>query len=181
MKTQRMINTQITTNDDFMELPITSQYLYYRLIENADNEGFIDNVKLLIRGYGCKMSDIENLVKANFLITLDKKVYAIKHWNILQRQRFERISASKYDLRNHLYIKENGSYTLKEEGIKYTLFVDVIKSNIKNNPKEKNIYYYTYVSNILNNNKQITNNNNQISNTNTLQCNAVEDDTYNIF
>lgn len=179
MKTQRMINTQITTNDDFMELPLSSQYLYYRLIENADNEGFIDNVKLLIRGYGCKMNDIENLVNANFLITLDNKVFVIKHWNILQWQRFERISKSKYDLRNHLFIKENGAYTLKEEGIKYSLFVDVIKNNIKCNPKEKNLYYYTYVNNILtNNNKQVSNNNNQITNTNAMQCNAED---FNIF
>lgn len=173
MKNQRMINTQITNNDDFLELPITSQYIYYRLIENCDNEGFIDNVKMLCRSFQCSMKDIENLVEANFLITKDKKIYCIKHWNILQWQRYERLAPSKYSLRDDLYIKENGSYTLNEnEGIRYIAFFEIIKRYAKNEPRDKKEYYYNYVVKLINkyninqltiNNKQITINNNQIS------------------
>lgn len=192
MKSQRMINTQITQNDDFLDLPLTSQYLFYRLIENCDNEGFIDNVKMITRTYQCSTKDIDNLVKAKFLLTKDKKVYCIKHWNILQWQRFERLSPSKYDLRNDLYIKANGSYTLnKQEGIRYIVFFEIIKQYIKKEPKEKKVYYYDYVIGILNkyqitkiiiNNKQITISNKQITNNNKhlttkdSQCNVNEED-----
>lgn len=49
MAQKRMFDKSITNNDNFIELPATSQNLYFHLSMNADDDGFVDNWKSIMR------------------------------------------------------------------------------------------------------------------------------------
>ena len=59
MAQRRMFNKTITNNDNFLEMPDSSQNLYFHLSMNADDDGFVDNWKSIIRMTGHKEDDLK--------------------------------------------------------------------------------------------------------------------------
>lgn len=57
MAQKRMFDKQITNSDDFIEMPATSQNLYFHLSMNADDDGFVNNWKSIMRLVGSKEDD----------------------------------------------------------------------------------------------------------------------------
>ena len=49
MAQKRMFDKTITNDDCFLEMPIGSQVLYFHLSMNADDDGFINNWKSIMR------------------------------------------------------------------------------------------------------------------------------------
>ena len=66
-----MFNKQITNSDDFLEMPISSQCLYFHLGLHADDDGFITNPDVIQRAVGAAVSDTENLVYIDFDVVHD--------------------------------------------------------------------------------------------------------------
>ena len=91
MATRRMFNKQITNSDDFLDMPLTSQCLYFHLSMNADDDGFINNWKSIMKLTGAKEDDLKVLIAKQYIIPFDSGVIIIKHWrlnNYLRRDRY---------------------------------------------------------------------------------------------
>ena len=91
MAQRRMFNKAITNNDNFLEMPSSSQNLYVHLSMNADDDGFIDNWKSIMRMTGNKDDDMKILIAKQYVIPFESGVIAIKHWklnNYLQKDRY---------------------------------------------------------------------------------------------
>ena len=43
MAGRRMVNIRIIDSDNFLELPLSTQALYFHLLLRADDDGFINN------------------------------------------------------------------------------------------------------------------------------------------
>ena len=82
MAQKRMFDKSITNNDNFIELPATSQNLYFHLSMNADDDGFVDNWKSIMRMVGSKSDDMKILIAKYYFIPFESGVIVIKHWRI---------------------------------------------------------------------------------------------------
>lgn len=111
MAKKRMFSLDIVDNDDFLNLPLSTQALYFQLSMRADDDGFIGNYKRLISYFGAKDEDFKILVESRFILIIGK-VAVIKHWKINNYIQTDRYSPTKYqDEFSKLRMKPNSSYT----------------------------------------------------------------------
>lgn len=107
-----MISLQITDTDAFLDMPATSQLLYFHLTIRADDEGFVSNPKKISRLIGVQNDDLKVLIAKRFVLDFDSGVVVIKHWLIHNTIRMDRFNKTVYqDEKNSLEIKENKAYT----------------------------------------------------------------------
>lgn len=96
MAQRRMFSKDITTSDIFVDMPMSSQLLYFHLGMEADDEGFIGNAKMLSRAYGSNNDDLTLLKAKGFIIMFDSGVSVVKDWNLNNRIRKDRIKETIY-------------------------------------------------------------------------------------
>lgn len=92
MAQRRMFSKKITETDRFLEMPLSSQALYFHLNMGADDEGFIDKAKTIQRTIGASDDDMKLLIVKGFLLPFDSGVVVIRHWrihNYIQSDRFQ--------------------------------------------------------------------------------------------
>ena len=112
MAERRMFAKTIIDSDAFLDMPQSSQLLYFHLSMRADDEGFINNPKSIMRNVGCKDDDIKLLIAKKFIIPFESGVVVIKHWKIHNYIQKDRFTPTKYkDERAMLDLDENKSYT----------------------------------------------------------------------
>lgn len=112
MAEKRMFAKTIIDSDSFMDMPLTSQLLYFHLAMRADDDGFINNPKKVQRMVGCSDDDLKMLIFKRFLIPFESGVVVIKHWrlhNYIQKDRYKP-TVYQEELKS-LTVKSNGSYT----------------------------------------------------------------------
>lgn len=144
MAQKRMFDKSVVKCDDFIEMPDSSQNLYFHLSMEADDDGFVDNWKSIMRMTGKKEDDLKILIAKQFLLPFDSGVIVIKHWRINNYLRKDRYNPTKHIEEKHqLIVKENDEYSMVSNlGIP---MVDTEKNSIeeysidKNSIKEKEI------------------------------------------
>ncbi len=116
MAERRMFAKTIIDSDAFLEMPITSQLLYFHLSMRADDDGFVNKPKSLMRMVGCKDDDLKLLFVKKFLIPFESGVVVIKHWKIHNYIRKDTYTETKYkEEKATLELDENSAYRLTEE------------------------------------------------------------------
>lgn len=111
-KTKRMFSSVITKQDEFLDMPLSAQALYFHINMEADDEGFVSNVKSLMRQVRSSEDDLKILVAKRYLLTFESGVVVIKHWLIHNTIRQDRIQETAYQEEKSLItVKENLSYT----------------------------------------------------------------------
>ena len=96
MASRRMFNKQITNSDDFLEMPISSQCLYFHLSMNADDEGFVNNWKSIIKLTGAKEDDLKVLIAKQYIIPFETGVIVIRHWRLNNYLRTDRFTPTNH-------------------------------------------------------------------------------------
>jgi hypothetical protein len=112
MAERRMFAKTIIDSDAFLEMPQSTQLLYFHLSMRADDDGFINNPKSIMRNVGCKEDDIRILSGKKFIIPFESGVVVIKHWRIHNYIQKDRYHETKYKSEKaSLNLDENGAYT----------------------------------------------------------------------
>lgn len=115
MAEKRMIAKSIIDSDIFLDMPVSAQNLYFHLNMRADDEGFIDSPRKIMRMVNCSNNDIDILLSKRYLLSFESGVIVIKHWRLHNVIRKERVKPTLYQEEKALLsIKENGAYTDKE-------------------------------------------------------------------
>lgn len=115
MANRRMFAKTIIDSDAFLDMPPSSQVLYFHLAMRADDDGFINNPKSIMRVVGAKDDDIKLLIAKRFIIPFDSGVVVIKHWRIHNYIQKDRYTETKYlTEKNQLIINEKNAYSLKQ-------------------------------------------------------------------
>ena len=137
MAQKRMFDKTITNADDFLEMPDSSQNLYFHLSMNADDDGFINNWKSIMRMTGHKEDDLKVLIAKQFIIPFDSGVIVIRHWRINNYLRNDRYKETQFkEEKNQLTLGENEEYLLKN-GVGIPM-VDTDKNSIDKIRIDKN-------------------------------------------
>lgn len=113
MANKRMFTMKIVDSDAFLEMPLSTQCLYFHLNMRADDDGFIGNPKRICKLIGCNNDDLKLLIAKRFVLVFDNGVIVIKHWrmhNTIQKDRY--VPTTYSDELKQLGIKDNKSYTL---------------------------------------------------------------------
>lgn len=111
MAERRMIAKGVVDTDSFMEMPMSTQALYFHLLLRADDEGFLRNPKTITRMVGCKSDDLKMLIAKHFAIAFDTGAIVITHWRIHNSIRKDRFTPTLYGTeRSLLEILPEGTY-----------------------------------------------------------------------
>lgn len=135
MAQKRMFDKTITNADDFLEMPDSSQNLYFHLSMNADDDGFVNNWKSIMRMTGHKEDDLKVLIAKQFIIPFDSGVIVIRHWRINNYLRSDRYIETKF--------KDEKSLLTLDNNLVYQLDTNGIHSIDKNSIEENSIYNTT--------------------------------------
>ena len=113
MAERRMFAKTIIDSDAFIDMPLSTQALYFHLSMRADDDGFINNPKKIQRMVGCGDDDLKLLIAKRFIIPFESGIVVIKHWKIHNYIRNDRYKPTVYtEEREQLTLKKNGTYTL---------------------------------------------------------------------
>lgn len=107
-----MFSKQITTSDAFVEMPMSSQLLYFHLNMEADDDGFVSNPNRITKMVGANTDDLKILLGKRFLLAFKSGVVVIKHWLLHNAVRKDMYKETQYlDEKKLLQIKDNSVYT----------------------------------------------------------------------
>lgn len=109
---RRMFAKTIIDSDAFLDMPVTSQLLYFHLSMRADDDGFINKPKSIMRSCGGNEDDMRILISKKFIIPFDSGIVVIKHWKIHNLIAKDRYTETKYkEEKATLMLDDNNSYT----------------------------------------------------------------------
>lgn len=112
MAERRMFAKTIIDSDAFLDMPMSTQCLYFHLAMRADDDGFLNNPKKIQRMVGASDDDLNILLVKRFLIRFETGVVVIKHWKIHNYIQKDRYKPTVYQEEKALLTeKENGVYT----------------------------------------------------------------------
>lgn len=114
-----MFSKQITTSDAFVDMPVSSQLLYFHLNMEADDDGFVANPKRISKMVGSGDDDLKILLSKRFLLSVGNGIVVIKHWLLHNTIRKDMYVPTQYlDEKKLLETKDNKSYTeLRNESV----------------------------------------------------------------
>ena len=117
MADKRMFAKSIVDSDLFLEMPISARLLYYDLGMRADDEGFVNSPKKIMRMIGATTDDMNILIARQFIIPFDSGIVVIRHWRIHNYIRNDRKHITTCTQEKALLdTNKNGEYMLKQEG-----------------------------------------------------------------
>lgn len=112
MADRRCFSMKIVDSDAFVEMPLSTQALYFHLGMRADDDGFINNPNRIARDVGASGDDLKLLIAKRFILAFENGVIVIKHWMIHNTLRKDRLKPPHYpELASRIYIKGNDGYT----------------------------------------------------------------------
>lgn len=115
MAERRMMSKSIIKSDTFLDMPATTQNLYFHMLLDADDDGFINAPKSIMRMIGAKDDDMKVLAAKQFVIPFESGVVVIKDWKIHNYIQNDRYKPSTLPERNLLNIQKDKTYTLKDD------------------------------------------------------------------
>ena len=125
MAERRMFAKAIIDSDAFIDMPVSARLLYYDLAMRADDDGFVNSPKKIMRMIGATVDDMNILLMRKFVIAFDSGVVVIKHWRIHNYIQSDRYKPTKYsEEKAQLALKPNGAYTMDTKCIQPVSSVD---------------------------------------------------------
>lgn len=111
MAERRMFAKTIVLSDAFLDMPLGARCLYFTLGMLADDDGFVNSPKSVMRQVGASNDDLNVLLAKKFILAFDSGVIVIKHWRINNYLRSDRYSETKYlEEKRQLDVDGNGAY-----------------------------------------------------------------------
>ena len=150
MAERRMFAKTIIDSDAFLDMPATTQLLYFHLSMRADDDGFINKPKAIMRDCRSNDDDMKLLIAKKFIIPFESGVVVIKHWKIHNYIAKDRYTETKYkEEKDTLMLDENKAYTQCIQGVdeletQVRLGKDrIVKDSIDIEPEDKKTKRFT--------------------------------------
>lgn len=110
-----MFSMDIVDSDLFLDMPLSSQCLYFHLSMRADDDGFVNSPKKIIKIIGANEDDLKILITKGFVIAFQRGIIVITHWKINNYIRKDRYKETLYiEEKEQLFLTQNGSYEINE-------------------------------------------------------------------
>lgn len=117
MAEKRMFAKTIVDSDAFLDMPMSTQALYFHLNMRADDDGFVNNPKKIQRMLGASDDDLRLLIAKKFILVFESGIIVIKHWRINNYLRRDRFTETQYkEELAMLKFDENNAYSFNDSG-----------------------------------------------------------------
>lgn len=125
MAERRMFSKTIINSDLFLDLPSSAQNLYFHLSLNADDEGFVNSPKKIMKYVNSQTEDMELLIENGFVKKFDSGIVVIIHWNLHNYIQKDRFKATIYQKEKQQLVLVGKKYVMKDE---CTQFVSILET-----------------------------------------------------
>lgn len=116
MAERRMFAKTIIDSDAFIDMPISARLLYYDLAMRADDDGFVNSPKKIMKFVGASVDDMNVLIARQFIISFESGVVVIRHWKMHNYIRKDTYKETPYkDEKALLCLDENNGYKFENE------------------------------------------------------------------
>lgn len=155
MADKRMFSLKIVDSDLFLDMPLSSQCLYFHLSMRADDDGFVNNPKKIIKIIGANEDDLKILIAKGFVIVFEQGIIVITHWKINNFIRKDRYKPTLYEnevqslsqTKNGMYVKESGCHLVDQRLTSGQPSID--KGRVESSPSPNSKKYGEYQNIIL--------------------------------
>ena len=116
MAERRMFAKRIIDSDAFIDMPSSAQCLYFHMAMRADDDGFINSPKTIMRMIGASEDDLRILLAKQFIIAFETGIVVIKHWrihNYIQSDRYKKTTF--YEEKDQLATDQTNAYVYKTD------------------------------------------------------------------
>ena len=111
MAKRRMFSLDVVDTDTFLDLPASSQSLYFHLGMRADDDGFVSSPKRITAMVNASGDDLKLLMAKGFVIPFDSGVCVIRDWKVNNYIQSDRYTPTLYmEEKKHLSCKKSGQY-----------------------------------------------------------------------
>lgn len=111
MAERRMFAKTIVLSDAFLDMPMSARCLYFTLGMLADDDGFVNAPRAIMRQCGSSEDDMRILISKKFVLEFESGVIVIKHWRINNYLQKDRIQPTKcVEEKAQLTVDEKGGY-----------------------------------------------------------------------
>ena len=114
MAEKRMFAKSIIDSDLFLDMPPTSQLLYFHLCMRADDDGFVNNPKRIMRDVRCGDDDLRKLHEKGYIYPFESGVLVIRHWRWHNYIKSDRYKPTHCEEKALIRLLENKTYELVE-------------------------------------------------------------------
>ena len=114
MADKRMMSKSVIDTDVFLDMPTSTQCLYFQLLLRADDDGFLKNAKTIMRTVGASQDDMKLLIAKQYLILFDSGTIVIKHWRIHNYIKKDRYKPTDCEETRLIDVNDKGEYILPE-------------------------------------------------------------------
>ena len=112
MANRRMFSKDVVDTDKFLEMPPSTQALYFHLGMRADDDGFVSSPKKITQFVNCGNDDLKLLLAKGYLIPFESGVVVISDWNVNNWIRADRKHATRFEQEKSLLSISNDIYIL---------------------------------------------------------------------
>jgi hypothetical protein len=106
-----MFSKTVIDSDAFLDMPLSTQALYFHFAMRADDDGLINNARKIQRMLGASDDDCKLLVAKDYIICFDSGIVAVTHWkqhNYIQKDRYR--GSKHLAEKNQLLLKDDKTY-----------------------------------------------------------------------
>lgn len=146
MARKRMFSLLVVDTDEFLDMPSSTQSLYYHLGMRADDDGFVSSPKKIVKLVNCSNDDLKLLIAKGFIIPFDSGIIAIRHWKLNNDLKKDRYTPTIYlNEKSTLKVNKNKVYSIDgnnldtkwiQNGNKLDTQYSIDKYSIDKNSKE---------------------------------------------
>lgn len=113
MAQKRMFSLAVVDTDRFMDMPTSTQALYFHLGMHGDDDGFVSSPRKIARSVGCCDDDVRILAAKGFIIPFDSGVVVLTDWKVNNTLKSDRYKPTIYlEERSLLTTGSNGKYEI---------------------------------------------------------------------
>ena len=110
-----MFSLDVVDTDKFLEMPTSTQALYFHLGMRADDEGFVASPKKITNFVGCNDDDLKLLIAKRFVTPFESGIVVITDWNIHNWIRSDRKHETRFQDEKSMLSLNGGVYVLTDD------------------------------------------------------------------
>lgn len=114
MANRRMFSMDVVDTDKFLDMPSSTQALYFHLGMRADDDGFVSSPKRITKTVNCGDDDLKLLLAKGYLIPFESGVVVISDWNVNNWIRPDRKHNTRFEQEKRTLSINNDVYVLTD-------------------------------------------------------------------
>ena len=112
MANRRMFSLDVVDTDKFLDMPASSQNLYFHLGMRADDDGFVSSPRRITKLVNCATDDLNVLISRGFILDVGDGIIVVSHWRQNNYVPKDRYHPTIYQKEKALLTDDGGVYKL---------------------------------------------------------------------